>query len=257
MLSDQCGAGPSFVTAEAVPDAGPASQYRYRRVSRSHLLRWRPAPQYGQPRNRPCAAADIDLVLVTRFQNGERQVFDLLMTKYQHRLLRVIARLIPHPADAEEVLQETMLRAFRALPKFRQESAFYTWLFRIGINAAKLFLKLQKRRSGISEPLGIGPDAPDAAAPEVPDFSSPQSELENKQMITVLNDALATLPLDLASPLILREIEQMSYREIADSLDCPIGTVRSRLFRAREIISEKIRPLLEPALRQNKRRNSR
>ena len=186
-----------------------------------------------------------DQLLVERVQAGERQAFDLLVSKYQRRLMRLVVRIVHDPAEAEDVVQETFIKAFRALRHFRGDAAFYTWLYRIGINTAKNYLMAQHRRAPVSpraaadaaETLGEG-DGPR-------DINTPESMLASKQIAKTVNAAMDALPVDLRTAILLREIEGLSYEEISDIMSCPIGTVRSRIYRAREVIAEKLRPLLD------------
>lgn len=189
----------------------------------------------------------VDQLLVERFQEGDNIAFNLLVTKYQGKLLRVVSRLIHNPSDAEDIVQESFVRAYRALPAFRHESAFYTWLFQIGMNAAKNFLKKQKLKADVSVQLGIEDDGKLSESQVGVEDRTPLSDLENKQTLAALNKILDTLPDTLATALLLRELEGMSYEEIAQVQCCPIGTVRSRIYRAREVVASKLAPLLEAA----------
>jgi len=188
-----------------------------------------------------------DQLLVERVQAGERQAFDLLVSKYQRRLLRLVARIVHDPAEAEDVVQETFIKAFRALRHFRGDAAFYTWLYRIGINTAKNYLVTQSRRA----PTSTHTDAEAAEARGegegggLRDINTPESMLATKQIAETVNAAMEALPVDLRTAILLREIEGLSYEEISDIMSCPIGTVRSRIYRAREVIAEKLRPLLD------------
>jgi RNA polymerase sigma-70 factor (ECF subfamily) len=186
-----------------------------------------------------------DQLLVERVQAGDRRAFDLLVAKYQRRLMRLVSRLVHDPAEAEDVVQETFIKAFRALRHFRGDSAFYTWLYRIGINTAKNFLVTQGRRA----PTSTEADAERAEgfddADSLRDINTPESVLASKQIAYTVNAAMEALPLELRTAIVLREIEGLSYEEISEVMACPIGTVRSRIFRAREVIAEKLRPLLD------------
>lgn len=188
---------------------------------------------------------EVDQLLVERVQRGDKQAFDLLVSKYQRKLGRLISRFIRDPAEAEDVTQDAFLKAYRALPGFRGESAFYTWLYRIGINTAKNYLLANKRRAPTSTQF----DTEDAESFEeaalLHEVSTPENELMSKQVVDVVQSSLQQLPEDLRSALTLREIEGLSYEEIASVMNCPIGTVRSRIFRAREAVAENLRPLLE------------
>ncbi|PHV07010.1 RNA polymerase sigma factor RpoE [Janthinobacterium sp. BJB412] len=188
---------------------------------------------------------ECDQLLVDRVRAGERQAFDLLVSKYQRRLMRLVSRIVHDPAEAEDVVQETFIKAYRALRHFRGESAFYTWLYRIGINTAKNFLINQGRRT----PTSTDTDAEQAEAfddgDHLRDINTPESLLASKQIAQTVNAAMDALPVDLRTAIALREIEGLSYEEISAIMACPIGTVRSRIFRAREVIAEKLRPLLD------------
>ncbi|MFZ5503009.1 MAG: RNA polymerase sigma factor RpoE [Pseudomonadota bacterium] len=187
----------------------------------------------------------LDQQLVERVQRGDKQAFNLLVSKYQRRLGRLISRFVRDPAEAEDVTQDAFIKAYRALPSFRGDSAFYTWLYRIGINTAKNYLLSLKRRPPSSTPF----DAEEAEAFEdaglLREVSTPENELMSKQVVDAVHATLQQLPEDLRSALTLREIDGLSYEEIAVVMDCPIGTVRSRIFRAREAVAENLRPLLE------------
>ncbi len=188
---------------------------------------------------------EVDQQLVERVQRGDKHAFDLLVSKYQRKLGRLISRFVKDSAEAEDVTQEAFIKAYRALPGFRGESAFYTWLYRIGINTAKNHLLSTKRRAPTSTQF----DAEEAEAFEeaglLREVSTPENELMSKQVVGVVQASLQQLPEDLRSALTLREIEGLSYEEIASVMNCPVGTVRSRIFRAREAVAENLRPLLE------------
>ena len=187
---------------------------------------------------------DVDQQLVARAQRGEKHAFDLLVAKYQRRLARLIGRLVRDPAEVEDVAQEAFIKAYRALPQFRGDAAFYTWLYRIGVNTAKNFLMSQGRRA----PTSTEKDNEEAVtfddAEQLRDSNTPESVLMSRQVAETVNAAMGRLPEELRTAITLREIEGMSYDEIADVMDCPIGTVRSRIFRAREAIATELRPLL-------------
>jgi RNA polymerase sigma-70 factor (ECF subfamily) len=190
---------------------------------------------------------EADLVLVERVQSGDRDAFGLLVTKYQRRLLRLVMRLVRDPAEAEDVTQEAFIKAYRALPNFRGESAFYTWLYRIGVNTAKNWLIANKRRMPtVTDISGVDQDSVDEGG-LLRDDETPDRVLMSKQIGTTVNAAMDALPEDLRTAIALREIDGMSYDEIARVMDCPIGTVRSRIFRAREAIAVRLRPLLDAA----------
>ena len=188
---------------------------------------------------------EVDQALVERAQRGEKQAFDLLVTKYQRKLGRLLSRFIRDPAEVEDVAQEAFIKAYRALPSFRGDSAFYTWLYRIGINTAKNYLVAQGRRA----PTSTGFDSEEAETFEdgeqLRDINTPESLLHSKQIGETVNAAMESLPEELRTAIVLREIEGLSYEEIAKIMDCPIGTVRSRIFRAREAVAARLKPLLD------------
>ena len=188
---------------------------------------------------------EIDQLLVERAQKGEKQAFDLLVQKYQRKLGRLLSRFIRDSAEVEDVAQEAFIKAYRALPSFRGDSAFYTWLYRIGINTAKNYLVAQGRRA----PTTTEFDAEEAETfddgDQLRDISTPESLLQSKQIGETVNAAMEALPEELRTAIMLRELEGLSYEEIARIMDCPIGTVRSRIFRAREAVATKLRPLLD------------
>ena len=187
---------------------------------------------------------DVDQQLVARAQRGEKHAFELLVAKYQRKLARLIGRLVRDPAEAEDVAQEAFIKAYRALPQFRGDAAFYTWLYRIGVNTAKNFLMTQGRRA----PTSTEKDTEEAEtfddAEQLRDNNTPESILMSRQVAQTVNAAMERLPEELRTAISLREIEGMSYDEIADVMNCPIGTVRARIFRAREAIAGELRPLL-------------
>ena len=188
---------------------------------------------------------EIDQQLVESAQRGDKQAFGLLVSKYQRKLGRLLSQFIRDPAEVEDVVQESFIKAYRALPTFRGDSAFYTWLYRISINTAKNFLVSQGRRVST---VANGFDNEDAETFEegaqLREMNTPENELMSKQVAEIVNQILHDLPEELRSAITLREIEGLSYEEIAGIMGCPIGTVRSRIFRAREAIAEKLRPVL-------------
>jgi RNA polymerase sigma-70 factor (ECF subfamily) len=188
---------------------------------------------------------DLDRQLVERAQRGDKHAFELLVSKYQRRLARLLARFIRDPAEVEDVAQEAFIKAYRALPSFRGDSAFYTWLYRIGINTAKNYLVAMGRRA----PTATEFDSEEAEGFEdgehLRDINTPESMLMSNEIARTVNDSIEQLPEELRNAITLREIEGLSYEDIATIMNCPIGTVRSRIFRAREAIAEKLRPLLE------------
>ena len=187
---------------------------------------------------------EIDQQLVERAQRGDKRAFELLVLKYQRKLGRLLSRFVRDPAEVEDVTQEAFIKAYRALPSFRGDSAFYTWLYRIGINTAKNYLVALGRRA----PTTTGFDNEEAEgfedADQLRDSNTPESELEGKEIAATVNRAMDALPVDLRTAITLREIEGLSYEEIANVMNCPVGTVRSRIFRARDAIAAQLRPLL-------------
>lgn len=188
---------------------------------------------------------EADQALVERVQAGDQEAYGLLVTKYQRKLMRLISRLVRDPAEVEDVAQETFIKAYRALPNFRGDSAFYTWLYRIGINTAKNWLVANGRRA----PTSTEVDSEEAESYEegdlLRDVDTPERLMMSRQIADTVNAAVDKLPEDLRTAITLREIDGLSYEEIAQLMGCPIGTVRSRIFRAREAIAEKLRPLLD------------
>ncbi len=184
-----------------------------------------------------------DLALVRRVQQGDRSAFDLLVVKYQHKILKLIMRYVRDPSEALDVAQEAFLKAYRAAPSFRGDSAFYTWLYRIAINTAKNHLVALGRR-----PTHFNLDTQDPEQSEVladlRDLDTPEGLAQSDEIKEAVNRAIRTLPDELRTAILLREIEGMSYEEIAQTMECPVGTVRSRIFRAREAIDREIAPLL-------------
>lgn len=190
---------------------------------------------------------EADLILVERVQAGDREAFGLLVSKYQRKLLRLVMRLVRDPAEAEDVTQEAFIKAYRALPNFRGDSAFYTWLYRIGVNTAKNWLISHSRRMPtVSDIAGDETDGLDEGG-LLRDDETPDQVLMSKQIGETVNAAMEALPEDLRTAITLREIDGLSYEEIAAVMDCPIGTIRSRIFRAREAIAARLRPLLDIA----------
>jgi RNA polymerase sigma-70 factor, ECF subfamily len=187
---------------------------------------------------------DNDQQLVQRVQKGDKTAFDLLVRKYQHRVLKLVSRFVNDAAEAEDVAQEAFLKAYRALPAFRGDSAFYTWLYRIAINTAKNTLVSNRRR-----PVDFDLDLQDPEQHDrqslLKDSDTPEGVLLTDEIRGVVERALEQLPEDLRTAIVLRELEGLSYEEIAEAMDCPVGTVRSRIFRAREAIDKKLKPLLD------------
>ncbi|HEX7011169.1 MAG TPA: RNA polymerase sigma factor RpoE [Steroidobacteraceae bacterium] len=189
-------------------------------------------------------ADETDQQLVERVQAGDRSAFNLLVLKYQHRVLKLVSRFINDAAEAEDVAQEAFLKAYRALGSFRGDSAFYTWLYRIAINTAKNAL-VSNRRRPVDFDLDLqDPEQYDRHA-RLKDAETPEGVLLTDEIRSVVEKAMEQLPEDLRTAIVLRELEGLSYEEIAEAMDCPVGTVRSRIFRAREAIDKKLKPLLE------------
>lgn len=192
----------------------------------------------------PVAGSDADRLLVERVKGGDRAAFDALVVKYQQRVLKLVSRYIRDPEMALDVAQEVFIRAYRAIGGFRGDSAFYTWLYRIAVNAAKNAIGAAARN-----PVEGGLDVDDPELAEVKlkltDVSSPERLLYTEELKQTINSAIEELPQELRRAIVLREIEGLSYEAIAKIMQCPVGTVRSRIFRARESIAQKIKPLLE------------
>jgi RNA polymerase sigma-70 factor, ECF subfamily len=187
---------------------------------------------------------DTDQQLVERVQAGDRSAFNLLVLKYQHRVLKLVGRFVSDAAEAEDVAQEAFLKAYRALSSFRGDSAFYTWLYRIAINTAKNAL-VSNRRRPVDFDLDLqDPEQYDRHA-KLKEVDTPEGVLLTDEIREVVERALEQLPEDLRTAIVLRELEGLSYEEIAEAMDCPVGTVRSRIFRAREAIDKKLKPLLD------------
>ena len=187
---------------------------------------------------------EVDQALVERVQQGDKKAFDVLVQKYQHRVIKLIARFVRNSDDVQDVAQEAFIKAYRALKNFRGDSAFYTWMYRIAINTAKNHLVAASRRATDS-----AVDAQDAEQYDSGDwlreYATPERELLAGEIKGVILNTISDLPSDLKEAITLREMENLSYEEIADVMDCPIGTVRSRIFRAREAIDKQLKPLLD------------
>jgi len=190
---------------------------------------------------------DIDQQLVERVQRGDKAAFDLLVSKYQRKIFRLLSRLIRDQAEVEDIAQEAFIKAYRALPNFRGDSAFYTWLYRIAINTAKNHLVSQGRRAPTTTEADVEEAETFDDSDHLRDLNTPESMLLSKQVGEAVNRAIDQLPEDLRTAIVLREIEGLSYEEIAESMSCPIGTVRSRIFRAREAIAQELKPVLDTA----------
>lgn len=215
-----------------------------------HVVAPFPASQQGSPNHTAGSGMterEIDQKLVERAQRGDKRAFEMLVSKYQRKLARLVGRLVRDSGEAEDVTQETFIKAYRALPSFRGDSAFYTWLYRIGVNTAKNSLVAQGRRA----PTHTLVDAEEAEHFEeaglLHDMNTPEAELMSRQIAETVHQSMEALPEELSTAIRLREIEGLSYEEIASVMNCPIGTVRSRIFRAREAIAERLRPQLDVA----------
>jgi RNA polymerase sigma-70 factor (ECF subfamily) len=187
---------------------------------------------------------DVDAELVARVQRGDKQAFDLLVLKYQRKIMRLLSRMIRDPSEIEDVAQESFIKAYRALPQFRGDSAFYTWLYRIAINTARNWLAQNNRRPSTSSSYESEEGETFDETDNLTDSSNPESEMASRQIAETVNKAMNDLPEELRNAIVMREIDGMSYEDIAQSMNCPIGTVRSRIFRAREAIATRLRPLL-------------
>lgn len=198
----------------------------------------------GPDGKRSGTSGSSDLALIKRVQQGDRSAFDLLVVKYQHKILNLIMRYVRDPSEALDVAQEAFLKAYRAAPSFRGDSAFYTWLYRIAINTAKNYLVAARRR-----PLNLDLDLQETEQYEafgnMRDIDTPERLALTDEIGEAVERAIAGLPDELRTAILLREIEGMSYEEIAQTMDCPVGTVRSRIFRAREAIDKQLGPLLQ------------
>ncbi len=187
---------------------------------------------------------ELDTELVLRVQQGDKSAYDLLVIKYQHRIIQLVNRYVKDPSEAQDVAQEAFIKAYRALPNFRGDSAFYTWLYRIAINTAKNYLVSRTRRYSDYQV-----DVQDAEqvenAPQLKGLETPEYLLMNDEIVSVIKVAIEKLPEEMKVAIMLREFEGLSYEEIAQAMECPVGTVRSRIFRAREAIDEKLSPLLD------------
>ena len=189
------------------------------------------------------AAREADEQLVVKVQRGDKRSFDLLVLKYQHKVLALVRRFVKDHAEAEDVAQEAFIKAYRAINSFRGDSAFYTWLYRIAVNTAKNALEARKRRP--SSDVDIDEVGDSGFSEQLRTDENPETLLAGQDLQRVIDEALAALPDDLRRALMLREFDGMAYEDIAQVMDCPIGTVRSRIFRAREAIDKSVRPLME------------
>lgn len=199
-------------------------------------------PQKG-PDKKMIDHQQTDKQLVARVQKGDTRAFDLLVIKYQHRILALVGRFVSDFAEAQDVTQEAFIKAYRALPNFRGDSAFYTWMYRIAVNTAKNHLVSRGRKTPTHD---VDPDDAEYLGDHagMKDIETPDGLLQRDQLREVVFDAIEALPEDLKMAITLREMDGLSYEEIAEAMECPIGTVRSRIFRAREAIDKKMQPLL-------------
>ena len=191
------------------------------------------------------ARRETDQKLVERVQRGEKQAFDVLVLKYQQKVANLISRYVRDSGEVMDVTQEAFIKAYRALPNFRGESAFYTWLYRIAINTAKNYLAAQGRRPPSDDIEAESAEQLDAGV-RLKEFGTPENLLLREEIASTIKEAIDDLPEDLRTAITLRELEGLSYDEIAKAMDCPIGTVRSHIFRAREAIDKRLEPLLKP-----------
>lgn len=187
---------------------------------------------------------ELDQELVERVQRGDKRAFDLLVIKYQQKIVNLVRRFVGDPTEAQDVAQESFIKAYRALPNFRGESAFYTWLYRIAVNTAKNHLVSEDRRPAQSD-VEVEIAEQLEGGERLREQSTPEDFLCEDQLLAVVRQAIQDLPEDLRTAITLRELEGLSYEDIAEVMGCPIGTVRSRIFRAREAIDAKIKPLIE------------
>jgi RNA polymerase sigma-70 factor (ECF subfamily) len=189
-----------------------------------------------------------DLVLVKRVQRGDKTAFDLLVRKYQHKVVKLVLRYVRNPAEAEDIAQEAFIKAYRALPQFRGDSAFYTWMYRIAINTAKNSLA-SRDRSPIAYDLDLtDPEESHSVQTKLQDPDTPEGMALTEEIRQIVNSAIEALPEELKTAIVLRELDGLSYEEIAAAMECPVGTVRSRIFRAREAIDKRLREVFEGGL---------
>jgi RNA polymerase sigma-70 factor, ECF subfamily len=189
-----------------------------------------------------------DLVLVKRVQRGDKTAFDLLVRKYQHKVVKLVLRYVRNPAEAEDIAQEAFIKAYRALPQFRGDSAFYTWMYRIAINTAKNSLA-SRDRSPIAYDLDLtDPEESHSVQTRLQDPDTPEGMALTEEIRGIVNSAIEGLPEELKTAIVLRELDGLSYEEIAAAMECPVGTVRSRIFRAREAIDKRLREVFEGGL---------
>jgi RNA polymerase sigma-70 factor, ECF subfamily len=221
-------------------------------MNSAHILAFVPAggdasarPRHGRAGIQNCAAmSDSEQLLVVRAQRGDPGAFGALVKKYRHRLARLLARFVRDPAEVEDLTQETFIRAYRALPRFRGDSAFYTWLHVIGVNTARNYLKARDQRLSSAIEIQADDAVEFEGGAQLRDIGTPESMALANEIAITLNDAIEQLPAELRTVILLRDLELLDYGHIARKLGCPIGTVRSRIFRAREAVAARLRPLL-------------
>jgi len=193
----------------------------------------------------PPAGDTLDKELVARVQQGDKKAFDLLVRRYQLKVLQLVGRYVRDPGESQDVAQEAFIKAYRALPGFRGDSAFFTWLYRIAINTAKNHLQSRNRMPASEGDIDIEDAEQLESAPRLKDYETPERLLLTEELGIVIGTAIEDLPEELRTAILLREMDGLSYEEIADVMSCPVGTVRSRIFRAREAIDKKLKPLLD------------
>ena len=193
-------------------------------------------------------AEESDLVLVKRVQRGDKTAFDLLVRKYQHKVVKLVLRYVRNPAEAEDIAQEAFIKAYRALPQFRGDSAFYTWMYRIAINTAKNSLASRDRSPIAYDQDLTDPEESHSVQTKLQDPDTPEGMALTEEIRGIVNSAIEGLPEELKTAIVLRELDGLSYEEIAAAMECPVGTVRSRIFRAREAIDKRLREVFEGGL---------
>jgi RNA polymerase sigma-70 factor (ECF subfamily) len=203
----------------------------------------------GSPRSfSPMSAEESDLSLVQRAQRGESGAFDALVRRYQHKVVKLVMRYVRNPTEAEDIAQDAFIKAYRALSRFRGDSAFYTWLYRIAINTAKNSLAARARNPVQLDSNGSGDEDRPSLEERMIDTATPEALALTEEIRATVSAAIDRLPEDLRTAIMLRELEGLSYEEIAKTMDCPVGTVRSRIFRAREAVDEQLRKIFDGGL---------